>query len=190
MAIQGVRNYIAVAGGIGVSRVLGSRCTDVLSGLGSRDRLRDGDRIPLGELAGPPRDADTYPISVAVPAASESMTELAILPGPRPAAFPEAAWRLLTAAEFTVSPTSNRIALRLDGPALPRAGADTIPSEGAVLGAIQVPADGRPIIFLADHPPTGGYPVIGVVSAADLGLAAQAAPGTRIRLRATGVRPD
>ena len=186
MATQGVRNYISVAGGIAVSRVLGSRCADLLSGLGSKARLRDGDHVPIGEAAGPPQPADTYPISVAAPAEAGSVIELPIVRGPRPAVFPEPAWRLLTAAEFTVSPTSNRIALRLDGPALARTGPDTIPSEGAVLGAIQVPADGHPIIFLADHPPTGGYPVIGVVLAAALGSAAQAPPGTRIRFRLTG----
>lgn len=182
-ATQGVRNYIAIAGGVTIARVLGSRSTDLLSGLGSRNRLRDGDRIPIGETAGPPQPADTYPVTVTAPAEAGSVIELPIAPGPRPDAFPKSAWQLLTAAEFTVSPTSNRIALRLDGPALPRTGADTIASEGAILGAIQVPADGRPIIFLADHPPTGGYPVIAVVPADALGPAAQAPPGTRLRFR-------
>jgi len=185
-ATQGVRNYIAIAGGITVAPVLGSRSTDLLSGLGSKGRLRDGDLLPIGKAAGPPQPADTYPVTVAAAADPGSMIELPIVLGPRPAAFPESAWQLLTMREFTVSPTSNRIALRLDGPALPRTGADTIASEGAVLGAIQVPADGHPIIFLADHPPTGGYPVIGVLPAAALGPAAQAPPGTRIRFRSSG----
>ncbi len=110
------------------------------------------------------------------------------MPGPRPAAFPASAWQVLIGSEYTVSPASNRIALRLDGPALARTGPDTIPSEGTVLGAIQVPADGRPIVFLADHPPTGGYPVIAVVPAEALATAAQAPPGTRIRFRARSLR--
>ncbi|HEU5428106.1 MAG TPA: 5-oxoprolinase/urea amidolyase family protein [Actinocrinis sp.] len=186
MATQGVRSYIAIAGGITVPRVLGSRSTDLLSGLGSADRLRDDDRIPIGDTAGPPQHADTYPITVTAPTKAGSVIELPIVPGPRPDAFPESARLLLAAAEFTVSPTSNRIALRLDGPALLRTGPDTIASEGAVLGAIQVPADGRPIMFLADRPPTGGYPVIAVVPPDALGPAVQAPPGTRVRFRHTG----
>lgn len=189
-ATRGVRSYVAVAGGVAAPRVLGSRSTDLLSGLGGqpprdgRNRLRDGDRLALGEPAGPPRPADTHPVTVTGPAGLESVVELPVVPGPRPGAFPASAWRVLTESEYTVSSASNRIALRLEGPGLPRSGPDTIPSEGTVLGAIQVPADGRPIVFLADHPPTGGYPVIGVVPAAALGPAAQAPPGTRLRFRA------
>lgn len=215
MATQGVRNYVAFAGGVAIAPVLGSRSADLLSGLGSavgedragnecdnrlrydrlpdnrlrHDRLRDnrlhdGDVLPLGTPAGPPQHADTHPVTVTAPVEAASAIELPVLPGPRPAAFPDAAWQALTGGEYAVSPASNRIALRLEGPPLDRSGPDTIPSEGTVLGAIQVPADGRPIIFLADHPPTGGYPVIGVVPAAALGSAAQAPPGTRIRFRA------
>ncbi|HZU56094.1 MAG TPA: urea amidolyase family protein [Actinocrinis sp.] len=196
VASRGVRNYVAIAGGVAVPPALGSRSTDLLSGLGGaalgteqprEPRLRDGDLLPLGAVSRPPQPADTYPVTVTAPAAGGSAIELPIAHGPRPDAFPEAAWRALTTHEYTVTPTSNRIALRLDGPALARTGPDTIPSEGAVLGAIQVPADGRPIIFLADHPPTGGYPVIAVVPPDALGPAAQAPPGTRIRFRAHGI---
>jgi biotin-dependent carboxylase-like uncharacterized protein len=192
MASRGVRNYIAIAGGVAVSPVLGSRSTDLLSGLGSGKaeaghpgdhRLRDGDVLPLGAVSGPAQPADTYPVTVTAPTESGSAIELPIAPGPRPEAFSYAAWQALTTHEYTVSPMSNRIALRLQGPSLERTGPDTIPSEGAILGAIQVPADGRPIIFLADHPPTGGYPVIAVVPSDALGPAAQAPPGTRIRFR-------
>ena len=191
-ASRGVRNYVAIAGGVAVPPALGSRSTDVLSGLGSatagaeqsrEPRLRDGDLLPLGTVSRPAQPADTHPVTVTAPADAGSVIELPIVRGPRPDAFPQAAWQALITHEYTVSPTSNRIALRLDGPALARTGPDTIPSEGAVLGAIQVPADGRPIIFLADHPPTGGYPVIAVVPPDALGPAAQAPPGTRIRFR-------
>jgi KipI family sensor histidine kinase inhibitor len=195
-ATRGVRSYVAFAGGVAAPPVLGSRSTDLLSGLGlggaggaADSRLRDGDRLALGTPAGPPRPADTHPVTVTAPAGSGSVLELPVEPGPRPGAFAQSAWRLLTGCEYTVAPASNRIALRLEGPTLPRTGPDTVPSEGTVLGAIQVPADGRPIIFLADHPPTGGYPVIGVVPAVALGGAAQALPGTRIRFRATGNVP-
>lgn len=179
---RGLRCYVAVAGGFLPEPVLGSRSTDLLSGLGPTP-LRTGDRLPLSSTPPPPTatpaGADVHPVS----APPHGEIELPVLPGPRPELFDEDAHRLLATAEFTVKSQSNRIALRLDGPPLPRSGPDSIPSEGAVLGAIQVPADGRPIVFLADHPPTGGYPVIGVVPDTALQLAAQVAPGTRVRFR-------
>lgn len=190
-ATRGLRCYIAVAGGFLADPVLGSRSTDLLSGLGPKP-LRDGDRIPIASTststsmstqAAPP-GADVHPVS-APPA---ERIELPVLFGPRPELFDNEAETLLTTREFSVNPQSNRIALRLDGPPLPRSGPDSIPSEGAVLGAIQVPADGKPIVFLADHPPTGGYPVIGVVPPAALHLAAQVAPGTLVRFRPTRLR--
>ncbi len=184
-ATQGVRNYVAFAGGVDVPAVLGSRATDLLSGLGP-PKLRDGDVLPLGTPSSPPHPADIYPVTVTAPDLqhpSASAFELPILPGPRAEDFPDLAWQILTSTEYTVSQSSNRVALRLNGLPLHRTGPDTIPSEGTVLGAIQVPADGLPIVFLADHPPTGGYPVIAVVPVAALGLAAQAPPGAHLRFR-------
>jgi allophanate hydrolase subunit 2 len=178
-ALRGVRCSIAIAGGVLADLVLGSRSTDLLSGLGPAP-LRDGDRLAVGTPPPPPPGADVHPVS----APPDSEIELPVLPGPRAQLFEDGAWRELTRAGFRVKPQSNRIALRLDGPPLARSATDAIPSEGAVLGAIQVPADGLPIVFLADHPPTGGYPVIGVVPGSALHLAAQAVPGTRVRFRA------
>ena len=88
----------------------------------------------------------------------------------------------LFASAYTVSPVSNRVGCRLAGTPLSRTRAGELPSEGVVLGAVQVPADGQPLIFLADHPTTGGYPVIGVVE--DVAPLAQARPGTTVRFRA------
>jgi biotin-dependent carboxylase-like uncharacterized protein len=184
-ATQGVRNYVAFAGGVDVPPVLGSRATDLLSGLGP-PKLRDGDALSLGTPSSPPHPADTYPVTVTAPDLQRPLAsafELPILPGPRAEDFPDLAWQILTSTEYAVSQSSNRVALRLTGLPLHRTGPDTIPSEGAVLGAIQVPADGLPIVFLADHPPTGGYPVIAVVPVAALGLAAQAPPGAHLRFR-------
>lgn len=192
-ATRGVRNYVAFAGGVAVAPVLGSRATDLLSGLGP-PRLRNGDVLPLGTATGAPRPADAYPVTVTAPDTdpdsdrqpdrlAASAFELPVLPGPRAADFSGSAWHVLTGSDYIVSQSSNRVALRLEGPRLRRTRADTIPSEGTVLGAIQVPADGLPIVFLADHPPTGGYPVIAVVPVTALGLAAQSPPGTRLRFR-------
>ncbi|GIJ27713.1 allophanate hydrolase [Micromonospora qiuiae] len=172
-ARRGLRCWLAVAGGIAVDPVLGSRSTDTLSGLGPSP-LRDGDRLPLGAPAGPPA-----PVDVTVPVAHPAQLDLAVRLGPRHDWFTPAALDLLFGTAYQVSPVSNRVGARLTGAPLPRAVAGELPSEGLVLGAVQVPADGQPLIFLADHPVTGGYPVIAVVD--DVTPLAQARPGTTVR---------
>jgi biotin-dependent carboxylase-like uncharacterized protein len=174
-ATHGLRSYVAFSGGVDVPPVLGSRATDLLSGLGPAT-LSDGDLLPLGTPAGPPAPVDAVPVS-----APAQRLVLRLVLGPRHDWFTEAALRGLAAARYRVAAASNRIALRTEGPALERAVHRELPSEGMVLGGVQVPPDGRPMVFLADHPTTGGYPVIGVVPAADLAAAAQARPGTPIR---------
>jgi biotin-dependent carboxylase-like uncharacterized protein len=171
----GLRSYLAFAGGVRAAPVLGSRSADLLSGLGPGP-LRDGERLPVGAPYGPSAAVDAAPCP-------GPPTELVVplVPGPRADWFAPHALRILAAGGYTVSPASNRIGLRTEGPALPRARDGELPSEGMVLGAVQVPPDGRPVIFLADHPTTGGYPVIGVVPQDCLAPAAQAAPGTPVR---------
>ncbi|MFI6823069.1 biotin-dependent carboxyltransferase family protein [Micromonospora sp. NPDC050187] len=172
-ARHGLRSYLAVSGGIAVEPVLGSRATDTLSGLGP-SRVRDGDRLPLGPVAGPPAPVDFTPTPAPV-----TGVRLTLRPGPRHDWFTPAARHRLLHTPYQVSPVSDRIGARLVGAALPRAVAGELPSEPIVLGAVQVPADGQPLIFLADHPTTGGYPVIGVVD--DVTPLAQARPGTTVR---------
>jgi biotin-dependent carboxylase-like uncharacterized protein len=172
-ARDGVRNWLAVAGGIDVAPVLGSRATDTLSGLGPPP-VRDGDRLPLGVPAG-----DPAPVDVTVWPPPDRELHLTLRLGPRDDWFTPAAVDRLLHTPYTVSPLSNRVGARLAGAPLPRAMAGELPSEGVVLGAVQVPADGQPLIFLADHPTTGGYPVIGVVD--DVTPLAQARPGTTVR---------
>jgi biotin-dependent carboxylase-like uncharacterized protein len=176
-ATSGVRTYLAVAGGVDVPPVLGSRSTDTLSGLGPPP-LRDGDALPVGRAQGP-----AAPVWFDVPAPARAAVELRVTPGPRVDWFTAAARDTFTGATYTVSPKSNRVAVRLTGPRLGRAIADELPSEGIVLGAVQVPAGGEPLVFLADHPTTGGYPVIGIVEPADLPLLAQSRPGTAVTFR-------
>ncbi|NGO71167.1 biotin-dependent carboxyltransferase family protein, partial [Streptomyces sp. SB3404] len=110
---------------------------------------------------------------------------LPVVPGPRADWFTPEALRTLAAGTYRVSPASNRIGLRLEGPRLERAYEGELPSEGMPLGALQVPPEGRPVVFLADHPTTGGYPVIGVVPEPALAAAAQASPGTPVRFTLT-----
>ncbi|MGW2487456.1 5-oxoprolinase subunit C family protein [Streptomyces sp. NPDC001606] len=174
-AVAGVRAYVGVAGGVAVEPVLGSRATDLLSGLGPAP-LTDGAVLPLGAPAGPPGRVDGAP----QPGPPAELV-LRVTPGPRADWFTPRALRDLTTRAYRVSSASNRIGLRTEGPALERARPGELASEGMVLGAVQVPPDGRPVVFLADHPTTGGYPVIAVVRAADLPAAAQAAPGTVVR---------
>ncbi|WP_030380800.1 MULTISPECIES: biotin-dependent carboxyltransferase family protein [unclassified Streptomyces] len=174
----GVRSYVAVAGGVAVEPVLGSRSTDLLSGLGPPP-LTTGTVLPLGRPAGPHARVDVVP----QPAPSEELV-LRVTLGPRDDWFTARAVHAFTTRAYRVSSTSNRIGLRTEGPALERAVGGELPSEGMVLGAVQVPPDGRPVVFLADHPTTGGYPVVAVVRPTDLAAAAQAAPGTPVRFTA------
>ncbi|MCC0099329.1 biotin-dependent carboxyltransferase family protein [Streptomyces flavotricini] len=177
-AESGVRAYVAVRGGLCVPPVLGSRSTDLLSGLGP-PVLSAGTVLPVGP-AGPD------PVrGVDVPALPGMQGELVLplRPGPRADWFEPASIAALWRARFRVSPASNRIGLRTEaGARLIRARGGELPSEGMVLGAVQVPPDGLPVVFLADHPVTGGYPVVGVVPAGPaLDAAAQARPGVPVR---------
>ena len=106
--------------------------------------------------------------------------------GPRASWFAAEAWALLTGTPYAVTADSNRVGLRLAGAELPRTRAGELASEGMVAGAVQVPPDGRPVVLLADHPTTGGYPVIAVVAAADLARCAQLRPGDEVRFTARG----
>jgi biotin-dependent carboxylase-like uncharacterized protein len=173
----GMRSYLAVAGGIDVAPVLGSRSTDTLSGVGPA-AVAVGHRLPLGAASGVPAPLDTPrpPRPGAV----------RVLPGPHGEWFGDGALDRLTAEPWRVAAASDRIGLRLEGTPLHRAKGE-LPSEGMVLGAIQVPPDGQPVVLLADHGPTGGYPVAGLIHPADLWQLAQRRPGESLTLRA--VRP-
>jgi biotin-dependent carboxylase-like uncharacterized protein len=173
----GLRSYLAVRGGFDGRVVLGSRSTDTLSGLGP-PALSPGDRLPVGSLMGEEPVVDVAPVGPPSP-----QPVLRVLPGPRRDWLEPAAWTALTTEEWSVTPDSNRVGLRLAGPRLDRARTDELPSEGLVPGALQVPPDGAPVLFLADHPVTGGYPVLAVVRTADLPAAAQLRPGDTVVFR-------
>lgn len=179
--VTGVRSYVAIAGGIAVPPVLGSRSTDTLAWVGP-PRVEPGALLPVGEPAGQPRPLDTPR-----PPRAGSL-RLAV--GPREDWFAADAVDLLCGTTYTVHADSNRIGLRLSGATLERARSGELPSEGMVLGAVQVPPSGQPVVFLADHPVTGGYPVIGVVDTDDLWQCAQLRPGDEVRFtRSAGPVP-
>ena len=176
---SGLRSYLAVRGGIAVPPVLGSRATDLLAGLGPAV-VAAGDRLPVGEPTGPAPGVDVAP--VAEPPAGE--VTVPVLPGPRADWFGDAGWAALTGQSWTVTSESNRVGLRLDGVPLDRQRAGELPSEGMLRGALQVPPSGLPVLFLADHPVTGGYPVIGYVADDAVDACGQLRPGQPLRFRA------
>jgi KipI family sensor histidine kinase inhibitor len=184
----GLRSYLAVAGGIDVRPELGSRSADRLSRLGPPP-LRPGDRLQVGEprspLGQPPDDRPADDLG----AAGADAVKLRVIAGPRDDWFASDALASLATESYLITPASDRTGLRLAGRPLTRSPdrPGELPSEGVVAGALQVTHDGQPILLLADHPTTGGYPVIAVVVSADIGLAAQLRPGQRVRFTVSRV---
>ncbi|RJK96418.1 biotin-dependent carboxyltransferase family protein [Vallicoccus soli] len=174
----GLRTYLAVAGGLAVDRVLGSRSTDVLAGIGP-PALTPGQRLPVGAPRQPRRLVDVAP----VPPPPDGEVGLRVVPGPRDDWFAEGALGALLGGAYEVTADSNRVGMRLQGPGLERARDGELPSEGMVPGSLQVPPSGQPTLFLADHPVTGGYPVVAVVVRDDVDRAAQVRPGQTVRFR-------
>jgi biotin-dependent carboxylase-like uncharacterized protein len=174
----GLRTYVAIRGGIEVESVLGSRSTDILAGLGP-PVISPGDVLPAGTAQLPMPGVDVAPVAET----EGGEVTVHVLPGPRLDWFTPPTWTTLTGRPYTVTNDSNRIGLRLDGAPLERAAQGELPSEGMVRGALQIPPSGRPVLFLADHPVTGGYPVVGYVRDAEVDRCAQLVPGQRIRFR-------
>lgn len=180
-ANQGCRGYLAIAGGIDVEPVLGSRSTLVTVGLGgfAGRSLAKGDILSFGE---PDRTLLRYGSRSLVRrlAMSERPSILRIIPGDRAAAFDKAVW----SRTYHVSSRSDRMGVRLDGPALDAAAdAGGMASVAVFPGTVQIPPDGRPIVLLADAQTSGGYPVLGQVIEADLPKAAQLRPGDDVRFK-------
>ena len=173
-AVTGVRSYVALAGGIAVRPVLGSRSTDTLAWVGP-PRLAAGDLLDLGPTGRLPEPPAAVVVRPREPV-------LRLRRGPRADWLDRTGWSRLDGASYAVAPDSDRIGLRLTGPWLERRGGE-LASEGIVLGAVQLPPSGQPVVFLADHPTTGGYPVVAVVEDDDLDLCAQLRPGDEVLLR-------
>jgi KipI family sensor histidine kinase inhibitor len=169
---RGLRSYIAVSGGIDIPKVLGSRSSDVLCGLGPGP-LVSGDVLGLGR---PERPRGR----LRPPAPPGGDNPVRVMLGPDP--FPAAAVGLLLSSPWEVDPSSDRIGLRLAGGTTLDVGRSDISSRGMVTGAVQVPPDGRPIVLLCDHATVGGYPVIATVVSADIGLLGQLRPGDVLHL--------
>ena len=181
----GLRSYLSVRGGIAVPPVLESRATDTLSGLGPPP-VQTGDMLPVGP---PPAAFPAVDVAPA-PALSDDTLVLHALRGPRDDWLAD--MDALVSTEWTVSSHSDRVGIRLTGEPLQYHAKridQELPSEGVVPGAIQVPSGGQPVVFLADHPVTGGYPVVAVLLDDDIDRAAQAVPGQQLRILLVRERP-
>jgi len=179
----GARAYLAVDGGIEVPRVLASRSTHVLSRMGGWNgrALMQGDRLALG---GPgPAAGRRRPTPEATEYVRGGGARVRVMPGPQSEYFPPDALDALERTRFIVSSQSNRMGYRLQGGQIPRLVEQEMISDAAFTGAIQVPPSGEPILLMADHQTTGGYPQIAVVITADVPLAAQLSPGDWIEFR-------
>ncbi len=182
----GARAYLCLRGGVDVEPVLGSRSTAVTARIGGFEGrpLLGGDIIRALEPA-----SSTTPLVRGLPQSllrrHGRETTLRIVEGPQVAEMHEALEHLL-AADWTVNGRSNRVGVRLDGPRLP-VRPQAWRTEGVPIGAVQVPADGAPILLLADRQTTGGYPKPAVIAAVDLPAAGQLQPGDRVAFRMVAI---
>ena len=185
---SGVRSWLAVAGGIDVPPVLGSRSTDLKAGFGGLQgrALRKGDRLPTGVSALDAARRERRPFGIRGPdwgpAEDDGAIALRVLPGPEFELFTLAAREQLWGERWRITPQSNRMGSRLEGAELKRKRSGDMLSSGVIPGTIQVPPSGQPIILMGDAQTTGGYPRIGVVIRADLWKLAQAPLNGRLRL--------
>jgi biotin-dependent carboxylase-like uncharacterized protein len=170
--------YVAVAGGVDVPEVLGSRSTCLPGRFGGLEGrlLRTGDVLKTGSAPAGRARIDTAPV-----ATRQEGTPFHVLPGPDLALVGTALWEDFLEAEWTVSRAVSRAGYRLDGPALPFEAAPELPSVPVCPGTVQLPPGGRPIVLMPDGPTVGGYPRIAVLISSELGRFAQRRPGERVR---------
>jgi biotin-dependent carboxylase-like uncharacterized protein len=176
---QGVRAYVAVAGGLDVPPALGSAATDLRGGFGglAGRALLAGDRLAIGSRGGRPRDLREN----ARQALLARRTTLRVTRGAHAERFSPAALQRLGEEVWVMRPDSDRMGVRLSGSPLELRQPFELLSEGVGPGAVQVPPGGLPILLGVDHPATGGYPQIAHVIAADLPSLAQLRPPSEVR---------
>ncbi len=182
---ESVCGYLAVEGGLAVVPVLGSASTYVRAGLGGVHgrALRRGDEVPLVLN----RASERAEYRLPSPPSAASDAPIRIVLGPQQECFTVEALATLLDAEFRISKDADRMGMRLDGPALRHRGGWDIVSDAIATGAVQVPGSGHPIVLLADHQTTGGYPKIATVISADLPILGRRRPGDAIRFAAVAV---
>ncbi|MBI2454673.1 MAG: 5-oxoprolinase subunit PxpB [candidate division NC10 bacterium] len=188
--IRGLRAYLAVAGGIDVPVLLGSRSTCLVAGFGGFHgrALAAGDLLRVGAPEGPLTSLSGREVPGEWRPHHESPATLRVVLGPQEDAFSEEGRRAFLEAVYRVSPHADRMGCRLDGPVIAHRDSADILSDWIPPGGVQVPGDGKPIILLADRQTTGGYPKIATVIGADISLVAQSRPGDALRFRAISVK--
>ena len=203
-AIRGCRAYIAIAGGVDVPLVLGSRSTYVRASLGGFNgrALRRGDLLPIAapsELsrrigAALAAEGGRGRLAIATWGASSSLVPfytssptVRLVDGTHTNLLTADAKERLRSAEFRVAPQSDRMGYRLEGAPLQLSEPHELLSEGVTFGTVQLPPGGNPIVLMADRQTTGGYPRIGQVASVDLPLLAQLKAGDRVRFRPTSL---
>jgi antagonist of KipI len=186
---SGCRAYIAVAGGIAVPPVMGSRATFMRGEYGGLDgrALRNGDRLPIGESFRPSRGMAGRRIHPSRIPDFAQPRPIRFISGPQLDYFTAAAAAVFASSGYTVTPNSDRMGYRLEGQPLERTELRGMLSDFIIPGSIQVPPDGQPIILMADCQMTGGYPKIGVIASIDLPYAAQRKPGDSVHFQAIEV---
>ncbi len=188
--IAGLRAYLAVHGGFAVEPVMGSRSTYVRGGFGGFQgrALRKGDVLQTGE-AGGPAAASAITVATKLPAAdATAVTLVRVIAGEHLSAFSAESQAQLCKAVYKISPQSDRMGYRLDGPALQRSEAVELISEAMSFGTVQVPTDGQPIVLMAERHSTGGYPKIAHVISVDLPVVAQLAPQQLLRFQVVSLQ--
>jgi biotin-dependent carboxylase-like uncharacterized protein len=189
--LHGARAYVAVEGGVAVPPVFGSRATHIVSRMGGIDgrALVAGDRLVLGtrdpgRRARAPRAAPASPLSLSLSKGERlgiggqiGTARIRVVPGPNHSAFAADVLAHLQSAPYVISNDSDRMGFRLHGPALPPTEGGTFISDATVVGSLQVPPSGQPILLMADRQTTGGYPKVATVISADISLAGQLGPG-------------
>ncbi|OZB98392.1 biotin-dependent carboxyltransferase family protein [Paenibacillus sp. XY044] len=195
---NGCRTYMAVAGGIGVPEVLGSRSTYIRAGIGGMKgrALKSGDIIPVGDgknrlrhpsLSGTQAfDAVRWAVPASARPAYSEHPLIRLIRGPQFGDFDEVSRHALLHGAFRITPQSDRMGYRLEGPKLQLQRPQEYISEGVTMGTVQVPPDGQPIILMADRQTLGGYPKIAQVAGVDLPVIAQTRPGSTLRFREIG----
>lgn len=203
---SGIRAYIAVSGGFATDRALGSRSTNLKLGLGGLRgrRLETGDILPLGKpgayaaraLSGrsrlralPEQHVEALlKRGLLAGADGGKIRQIRVILGPQDDYFATDAIESFAGSVYTISSNSDRMGYRLQGAAVAKAKQQDLITDGIVCGSIQIPPDGQPIIMLADHQTTGGYPKLATVATADLPLLAQSMPGDRLQFRLISVQ--
>jgi antagonist of KipI len=183
LAEKGMRVYIAFKGGIKIEKQLGSSSTYLAAGIGGHKgrALKAGDKIELNLQGHSERDIPWFASPFFFTYLQKR--EVRILKSKQWNWFTKEAQSSFLSRDFTIQSESDRMGYRLDGPTLMTKERRELSTEGIVKGSIQVPANGRPIILMADSQPTGGYPKIANVITADLPVIAQLKPLEKIRFR-------